>query len=181
MFSVRVVSLSSLVPILKRQGSLIPVPYIVSVHREGTGRATAIVTALTLKQHETRCQCRKMFLYSDVCFRSIQSAPSHSVTIISILILSWYLRLGHLDDTVTSDFPIKIMFVFLISPWQLHASPTYYLHLTFKMVFVECLLWSSSLRIFLNPLAFPSLIVANLDSTISQWLLDFFYHAPLYH
>jgi hypothetical protein len=55
--------------------------------------------------------------------RSIQSIPPHPNSLRSILILSYYLRLGFTGSLFLSGFPGKILYAFLYSPFVLHALP----------------------------------------------------------
>jgi len=57
-----------------------------------------------------------------------QSTPSHPTAVRSVLILSSHLRLGLPSGLFYSDFPMKILQTFLISPvlpCVLHAQHTY--------------------------------------------------------
>jgi hypothetical protein len=53
--------------------------------------------------------------------RSIQSIPSHPISLGSILILSTHLRLGLPSGLFTSGFPNNILCAVLFSPFVLHA------------------------------------------------------------
>jgi hypothetical protein len=48
--------------------------------------------------------------------RSIQSPPSHPISLRSILILSTHLRLGLPNGLLPSGFPTNILYAFLLSP-----------------------------------------------------------------
>jgi hypothetical protein len=52
-----------------------------------------------------------------------QSNPYHPISLISILILSTYLRLGLPSGPFPSGFPINILYTFIFSPFVLHALP----------------------------------------------------------
>jgi hypothetical protein len=52
---------------------------------------------------------------------SIQSTPSHPISLRSILILSTHLRLGYPSSRFTSGFCTDILHAFLFSPFLLHA------------------------------------------------------------
>jgi hypothetical protein len=55
--------------------------------------------------------------------RSIQSIPSHPISLRSILILSTHLRLGLPSGIFPSGFPTNLLYAFLFSPFVLHAVP----------------------------------------------------------
>jgi hypothetical protein len=55
--------------------------------------------------------------------RSIQSIPSHPVSLRSSLIQSTYLRLGLPSGLFPSGFPTNISYAFLFSPFMLHTLP----------------------------------------------------------
>jgi hypothetical protein len=55
--------------------------------------------------------------------RSIQSTPSHPISLRSILILSTHLRLGLPNGLLPYGFPNNILYAFLFSPSVLHALP----------------------------------------------------------
>jgi hypothetical protein len=55
--------------------------------------------------------------------RSIQSIPSHPISIRSILILSTHLRLGLPSGLYPSSFPTNILYAFRFAPLVLHAPP----------------------------------------------------------
>jgi hypothetical protein len=55
--------------------------------------------------------------------RSIQSIPSHPLSLRSILILSTHLRLGLPSGLFQFGFPTNIPYAFLVSTFLLHAMP----------------------------------------------------------
>jgi hypothetical protein len=82
---------------------------------------------------------------------SLQSAPSHPTSLISILISSTHLRLGLPNGPFYSGFPINILHAFLFSPHLCYMPrPS---HLSWLIILIilgeEYKLWSSSLCIFL--------------------------------
>jgi hypothetical protein len=57
------------------------------------------------------------------CVRSIQSMPSHSISLRSILILSTHLRFGLAWGLFPAGFTTNILYTFPFSPFVLHAMP----------------------------------------------------------
>jgi hypothetical protein len=91
--------------------------------------------------------------------RCIQFTPFKSIYLRSILILSSHLRLCHPSGLFPSDFPIKILYEFLISPMDA-TFPTHLKLLDLITLIIHgqvYKLWSSSLCSFLQPPQHPIL------------------------
>ena len=98
--------------------------------------------------------------------RAIQFMPTHPTFWISILILSYQLRLGLPSGLFPSGFPTKTLYTPFLSPYVLHASPPPFL------IFLDLITWtilsehyrslSSSLCSILHSTVTSSLVGPNI-------------------
>jgi hypothetical protein len=113
--------------------------------------------------------------------RSIQSIPSHTISLRSILILSTHLHLGLPSGLFPSGFPANILYAFLLSPHSCYkprpSHPPWIWSCTIyennhlpRYVVVSC---RKGLQIFWGKLL-PSTSVALCVLLASFWLLTWF-------
>jgi hypothetical protein len=109
--------------------------------------------------------------------RSIQSIPSHPISLRSVLILSSYLRLGLPSGIFLSGSPTNVLYAFLVSPIRATCL-AHLIRLDLLIIIIsgeQYKLWSSSLYSFLqspvtSSLLGPNILLSTLFSnTLSLW------------